>query len=432
MDETSEVLASLAGVPFWYDPAVFSGCVALSFIMPQKLPMDEGLLNLPIDADFLRIHGAPVEALDTDWASLPFSCLLYLQHLELRPNPMHADALRARDFLRQITGVAETNDAVKALADDAPGRTRTAVAVLVPVRSRAAAFRPPRGKIDIVTVVQWILSDLVRTLRISTGAALRDVPYEMLTPVVPASFASGSDWASFQFEAKEQTLVLPHIAGHVDGDEDESRRRVEVGFFELSRGSIHMVIRDHISAGVAAATQGDRRSAVVSFAIACELFLDSLLAALLWEEGKTPEEAVGPWRAPSVVRRVKLEYATRIGGSWNPNKPGPLADWLTHVVNVRNSVLHSGRSPDDVEVERSSDAAGVLTNHLARRLVLSWQKYPKTMAVFVGHKSVAEHASKKRADDIHRSLDVHSAHAVSFHAWRDEWLAVRAADENAD
>jgi hypothetical protein len=133
-----------------------------------------------------------------------------------------------------------------------------------------------------------------------------------------------------------------------------------------------MLVRDHIAAAAASAEYGDKRGAIVSLAIACELFLDSLLAAMLWEDGATPELAAESWQQPSIVRRVKNEYAPRLGGTWDPNRAGPLSDWLNHVVNVRNSVLHSGRSPSSSEVQLAGGAAGRLTNFLARRLVLSW------------------------------------------------------------
>ena len=418
------------GVPLWYDPSIFEGCLALSFVLPQKLPIEDGAKPVLIDAEYARIHGAHVDDVDREWASLPFNCLLYVRQVEISPDPMFEDANLARSLLRLVTSTTASG-----VANDAPSgkkqpaKSRTAAVLLIPVKSKVAALRPPHGKVDPVTLCHWILSDLVRTLRITAQAPLRELPYEALTPIIPVTFGSGPSVGSFVFDGTEQTLILPHSIDRVDFVAPEANIPVGTAFFELTRGSIHMLVRDHIAAAAASAEYGDKRGAIVSLAIACELFLDSLLAAMLWEDGATPELAAESWQQPSIVRRVKNEYAPRLGGTWDPNRAGPLSDWLNHVVNVRNSVLHSGRSPSSSEVQLAGDAAGRLTNFLARRLVLSWRSYPKAMAVFVGHKSVDEHASKKKRQEIHQELDRASSSAVDFHSWRDSWLSHRAKVE---
>ena len=61
-----------------------------------------------------------------------------------------------------------------------------------------------------MTLCHWILSDLVRTLRITAQAPLRELPYEALTPIIPVTFGSGPSVGTFVFDGTEQTLILPH------------------------------------------------------------------------------------------------------------------------------------------------------------------------------------------------------------------------------
>jgi hypothetical protein len=171
---------------------------------------------------------------------------------------------------------------------------------------------------------------------------------------------------------------------------------------------------------------GDRRASILSSAIACELMLDSVLAAMLWEEGKSVEEAAEIWAdQSSITVRVRRLYAERLLGNWSLEGTGPMARWLKHIVYVRNSVIHSGRTPSPGEVHIAGPTSAGLTGFVASRLVARWEKYPKTMAVLCGPTSVRQNAPKEQQDAILQELERCSPFAVEFHQWRDQWLEQR-------
>lgn len=66
---------------------------------------------------------------------------------------------------------------------------------------------------------------------------------------------------------------------------------------------------------VALSRDGAYRSAVLFTATACEALFDDLLAHMIWEEGKRPEDAASLFDS-QLTPRVKSRYHGRLGGSW--------------------------------------------------------------------------------------------------------------------
>jgi hypothetical protein len=412
--------------PLWYDPEVFDGVMAFSFALQQKLPLAIGYNAIGIDSDYLEQRGASPEHYDDAWMQLPFTCLTRWFVQPVDPNPVIADTDVASTVLSTLTG----QEPLTPRSSASPiGHERSVVVVMVPVKSRDAGFTPPRGdgKIDPLTVAHWLIADIVRSLRIHTWAPLLELHYPALNPIVPVSFGSGPNFDELHFET-QHALVLAHLPNHLAGVGQDETDHATVGriFGQLTRGSISALIRDHQCRAYAESVSGDRRAAILSLAIACELMLDSVLAAMLWEEGKSVEEAAEIWEdQSSITNRVKRLYAERLLGNWSLGGTGPMARWLKHVVFVRNSVIHSGRTPSDAEVGvTGTNAAGVMS-FVATRLVARWETYPKTMAVLIGPTSVRQHASKKKQEAILQELERCSPFAVEFHQWRDRWLEQR-------
>lgn len=155
--------------------------------------------------------------------------------------------------------------------------------------------------------------------------------------------------------------------------------------------------------------------------------LDSALAAMLWEEGMTAADAARIWvDASSITSRVKKMYADRLGGDWRLDVSKPIGRWRENVVDVRNSVIHSGRTPSVTESSAASRGTSELISFITKRLVLKWTRYPKTLAVLCGPSSVEEHSSKAQRVKILKEMERCSAFAVDFHRWRDDWLKERA------
>jgi hypothetical protein len=124
---------------------------------------------------------------------------------------------------------------------------------------------------------------------------------------------------------------------------------------------------------------------------------DTTLPAMLWEEGLAPADAAEHRGTSSVTRRIKRLYANRLGGNWDLEGTGPVANWRRQIADVRNSAIHTGREITSAEVNAAGVAAGALTTFMAQRILANWRKYPKTMSVLLGPSLVEQHVSTRHA-----------------------------------
>jgi hypothetical protein len=119
-------------------------------------------------------------------------------------------------------------------------------------------------------------------------------------------------------------------------------------------------------------------------------------------------------------------YANRLGGNWDLEGTGPVANWRRQIADVRKSAIHTGREVTSAEVNAAGVAAGALTTFMAQRILANWRKYPKAMSLLLGPSSVEQHVSTQARDEVLREMQRCNAFAVEFHRWRDDWLARRA------
>lgn len=402
-----------------------AGVVAFSFVLPFLLPLDPQAIPIGVDDEYLRIRGVTPVEFDHAWMQMPLSCLMIWSVATDGTNPVIEDTTVASAALAHITG--QEPQPAPPPSDDF-GRKRSAVVVLVPVKSRAAALTPPHdGKVDPLTLAHWLIADAARSSRIASMAPIPELHYRALNPIVPATFGAVGEGGTVTFDEKQTVILLDHLPARLSSPKPIDPAMTGRIFGELTRGSISALVRDHFARAYAEHTAGDRRASVLSLAVTCELMLDSTLAAMLWEEGRTPSEAAQVWtETSSITGRVKSLYSARLGGSWHVDGDGPVGRWREHIVDVRNSVIHSGRTPSEPESENSGAVASELLTFVSKRLVLKWKAYPKSMAVLCGPSSVAKHASNKYREDALAELERASAFAVEFHRWRDEWLRERA------
>ncbi|CPR69980.1 hypothetical protein [Mycobacteroides abscessus] len=406
----------------WDDPQRFEGVVAFSFVLPYLIPLEPQAVPISVDDDYLRVRGVASAEFDDAWMQMPFSCLTIWSVESGGVGPVVEDTTLASAALARITG-QEPQPSPRHNA----GHQRSAVVVLIPVKSRNAALTPPHdGKVDPLTLAHWLIADAVRSLRIASMAPIPDLHYRSLNPIVPAAFGFVGEGGQVTFDRKQTAIVLDHLRAHLTAVPPVDQADAGRVFGELTRGSVSAVVRDHFARAYAEHSAGDRRASVLSLAVTCELMLDSTLAAMLWEEGETPAHAAQLWaNGSSITHRVKTLYSGRLGGSWHVDGNGPVGRWREHIVGVRNSVVHSGRTPSEPESKHSGEVTSELLTFVTKRLILKWKTYPKTMAVLCGPSSVEKHASKKQRPNILAELERCSAFAVEFHRWRDEWLRER-------
>src|SRR5262249_3399081 len=136
-------------IPLFYDPAVFEGVMVLSFALPYELPLPPGLNPIQIDDEYLRVRGVSQAEFDNAWMQVPFTCLTWWFVESVEPNPVVADALLATRVLTAVTGQERPPER----GDTANEHKRSVVLVMVPVKSRKAAFTPPHdNKLDSLTL----------------------------------------------------------------------------------------------------------------------------------------------------------------------------------------------------------------------------------------------------------------------------------------
>jgi hypothetical protein len=153
--------------------------------------------------------------------------------------------------------------------------------------------------------------------------------------------------------------------------------------------------------------EGDYRSAVIYLHTAGEVLLDSVLAALLWEAGRTPEEAARRFVERSLAGRLKSQYREHLKGNWSLEDKGKLATWYTTVSRLRNRCAHGGYQPTHEEVHAAQEAHDGLRQFVIERLVAAKARFPKAAAL---HTTAAQESP---------DLDMSSI-VDEFTVWRDE------------
>src|SRR4051794_8820369 len=112
----------------------FEGVVAFSFVLPYLVPLEPQTIPIGIDDDYLRIRGVESAEFDDAWMQLPFSCLTMWWVAADATAHVFEDTAVASAALAHITG-GEPQPAPP--PGDDFSRKRSAVVVLIPVKSRA-------------------------------------------------------------------------------------------------------------------------------------------------------------------------------------------------------------------------------------------------------------------------------------------------------
>ena len=144
------------------------------------------------------------------------------------------------------------------------------------------------------------------------------------------------------------------------------------------------------------------------------------------EGGVAPADAAEHWGTSSVTRRIKRLYANRLGGNWDLEGTGPVANWRRQIADVRNSAIHTRREVTSAEVNAADVAAGALTTFMAQRILANWRKYPKTMSVLLGPSSVEQHVSTQARDAVLGKCSAATRLPWSSTVGRDDWFARRS------
>lgn len=125
--------------------------------------------------------------------------------------------------------------------------------------------------------------------------------------------------------------------------------------------------------------EGDYAAAVVLAETASEVFVDGVIALLLWELGVDPHEAAGRFEVGKVTRRVRTDLPTLLGGLWRLDGGNGVAEtWMRDTVRLRHRVVHGGYRPSRIEAAAAVRGAVAFERHLYDRLADRRNQYPRS------------------------------------------------------
>jgi len=142
--------------------------------------------------------------------------------------------------------------------------------------------------------------------------------------------------------------------------------------------------------------QGDTANAVILAQVGAEIFLDTLLALLVWEEGASPQEAAEDAFSSGLTRRVRNSFAPRLGGDWNLNGPGSVGSWKRNLYELRGRVIHAGYEPARPEARQALQSLAALEDFAKGRVLEKRRQSPRTALIVLGRDGLARRAGWDR------------------------------------
>lgn len=329
----------------------------------------------------------------------PYTLMMKWVPQEQATTPWVEDTTLAGQVLTKSTDRKIDHFAVPPALQEEP-HLRTVVVVLMPVKNSATALRYEPDHVDAFTLAQWVLFDVLRSVRMFTRLPIADLTVNRLPAVIPCTRAHVENgrlvWSGEQKSIMHDKLLRmgqsADMLSHNDID------TVMGAFGNITWGRRGAIILDHLCRANASAATGDDIGAALAYATATEVAIVDLVLALLWESGAAPEESAEDLRNEGVTKLVTSRCSS-LGGKWRTDQAGPVRDWSTDVAELRNRVIHDGYLPSDAEIDKSRAAALGILQHIAKRLVIKAKVYPKTTSIFASEQSVQMYASKRSREE---------------------------------
>ena len=134
---------------------------------------------------------------------------------------------------------------------------------------------------------------------------------------------------------------------------------------------------------------GNHLAAAVMYGACAEAMLRDLHLVLMWDEGIEPRAAMKEVKDPIPIRTlVRSAFHRKLGGRWQTDVAGPIANWHINVASLRNRVIHMGYEPDGSETHASLDAIYELNGFLRDRLVDRIHRFPHAADFFLGFERI--------------------------------------------
>ena len=169
---------------------------------------------------------------------------------------------------------------------------------------------------------------------------------------------------------------------------------------------------------------GDYRAAVMLFHSASEVYLDTTLMLMQWEEGLTPETAAEIFRR-SLMERVRSQYHDRLGGAWATRQGVAVDNWYRDLVLLRHRTTHGGYPVSPPEAHVASTAFDRFRTFVTDRIAVNVKRYPVTAGIAVSEEGFRRRGNLTKA--IRMALQTPTGETFGkFHDWRSRLIELRA------
>jgi HEPN domain-containing protein len=267
---------------------------------------------------------------------------------------------------------------------------------------------------------------LVRAYRITTHSLVPEPTYQRLRPwILTATRAVDAD-------GPPKTHSVTHLSHQNVRDapphklEDRDLLQWQASVQLLSaKDPLSLYYERMIEAEFSVAVEGNYGAAVLGAAMASEIYLDSILALLLWERYGAAPSSDGPTaqaaRAMSKDLRPRLrsEYHPLIGGRWDLKSNETLRAWDIQVARVRGRIVHRSYRPRPSEAADALNAVKQLVEYVTDLLTSKASEYPRTASMMVTLKQLGDRKVSAR------TLANMDKLARSEPPWRDNYSSWR-------
>lgn len=255
---------------------------------------------------------------------------------------------------------------------------------------------PAQGSEDVMlTALHRCVDSLgfvIRAYRLATGTGMRVLTLERLPNsvfCVRKSVVGDRAWDKHLF-----ILIIPSVPLRQSEHEPLDEQGIELfnlyGDMWRMGHPILYYQEKTLDARLALELDGDYGTCVIQCQVAVEVFFDSLLALLLWEEQMDPQTAKGILfgERETVRTRVKSHFSGRLGGNWNVKGKGPVARWVQELAPLRNLVVHAAYRPSRAEAIEALEIVHQVDQFLRDRLVEKRNRYKRTTLLILGPKGL--------------------------------------------